>query len=160
METGTRARSLRFLLGSVLGLWLGSWTCFALLVAPTAFRVLPSTEVAGQLVGPVLATLHLSGALAGALAAALAAALGRGRLAVALPLLLAAATLVSEFGVTPQLTALRELAFGPEGNVEASARYRQLHGLSMAIFCAVLLGVIALGWIHSRDHTSQASDSA
>ena len=56
---------LRTALWVVLGWWIGGWALFAFVVARTAFRVLPSTQVAGQLVGPVLAALHLYGAAAG-----------------------------------------------------------------------------------------------
>ena len=31
----------------MLGGWLGSWALFAFVIAPTAFRVLPSGDVAG-----------------------------------------------------------------------------------------------------------------
>ena len=48
------AALLRGLLWLLLGTWIGSWLLFALVVAPTAFRVLPSTHVAGTLVAPVL----------------------------------------------------------------------------------------------------------
>ena len=133
-----------------LSAWVGSWLCFALVVAPLAFRVLPSTEVAGTLVSPALAWLHRSGAVAALVVAGLAAALGRGKLAVGLPLLLALLTLVSEFGVTPELAALREGAFGQAGNLEAASAYRRLHGLSMSLFTVVLLGALFLvGW-HAR----------
>jgi hypothetical protein len=151
--------ALRSLLWLTLGGWVGSWTLFALVIARLAFRVLPSPEVAGQLVSPVLAVLHGYGAVAGVVLAGLAWVLRRGRLLVALPLVLALACLVSELGVTPRLAELRDLAFGPVGNLDATARYRQLHGLSMAIFSAVLLGAISLVVLHVRHETPQAGDS-
>ena len=40
-----KATLLRAALWLVLGGWVGSWACFGLVVAPNAFRVLPS-EVA------------------------------------------------------------------------------------------------------------------
>jgi hypothetical protein len=159
--TSPRAETtLRSLLWLVLGGWVGSWAFFALVIARVAFRVLPSAEVAGQLVGPVLATLHLYGAFAGGVLAALAVALGRGRLLVWLPLALSAACLASELGVTPSMAALRDLAFGSDGNVEAASRYRQLHGLSMAIFSAVLAGAIVLVPLHTRRDAAQRVDSS
>ena len=48
----------------LLGGWFGSWALFALVIAPTAFRELPSGEIAGQLVGPVLRVLHYYGIVA------------------------------------------------------------------------------------------------
>ena len=150
----------RSLLWWAVAAWLGSWLCFAGAIAPHVFRVLPSPELAGKVVGPALATLHWGGALAGVVLAGLAWLLRRGRLLVWLPLALAAACVASELGVTPQLSALRDAAFGPEARVDAVARYRQLHGLSMGIFSAVLLGVAALVPLHVRRESPQAADSA
>ncbi len=50
--------TLRTALWLLLGGWVGSWACFGLVVVPAAFQVLPSTELAGKLVGPVLGTLR------------------------------------------------------------------------------------------------------
>jgi hypothetical protein len=151
--------ALRSTLWLALGGWVGSWTLFALVVARLAFRVLPSPEVAGLLIGPTLDVLHWYGAAAGAALAALALVLRRGHVLVALPLALAAACLVSQLGVTPQMQALHDLAFGPAGNVEAAARYRHLHGISMAIFSAVLMGAISLVVLHVRREHRQSDPS-
>jgi len=145
-----RAVALRSALWLTLGGWIGSWALFALVIARLAFRVLPSPEAAGHLVRPVLNVLHWYGAAAGLALAALAVVLRRGRLLFALPLVLAMACLTTQLGVTPRLEAIHDLAFGPGGNVEAAAEYRRLHGVSMAIFTAVLLGAIALVPLHAR----------
>lgn len=152
--------ALRTLHWLLLGGWVGSWCFFALVLARLAFRVLPSAEVAGQLIGPTLATLHWYGVFAGVALAGIAALAGRGKLRVALPLALAAACLVNEFGVTPQLTTLRDLAFGSDGNLESARLYRQWHGVSMSIFSLVLLGAIALVGLTTRNEVAQTPDSA
>lgn len=154
------AVTLRSLLWIVLGGWIGSWAFFALVIARLAFQVLPSPEVAGRLVGPALASLHWYGAAAGVALAGLAALLHRGALRIALPLVLSAGCLASELLVTPRMAAIRELAFGPEGNVSAAARYAQLHDVSMALFTAVLVGAIALAVLHARRDALQGRDSA
>lgn len=151
--------ALRTSLWLTLGCWVGSWTLFSLVIARLAFRVLPSPEVAGHLVSPVLSVLHGYGAAAGVVLAALAWVLRRGRLLVALPLVLALACLTNELGVTPQLTALHDLAFGPVGNLDATTRYGQLHGISMLVFSGVLLGAISLVVLHVRRETPQTGDS-
>ena len=151
--------ALRCALWLVLAGWIGSWAFFALVIARLAFRVLPSAEVAGLLVSPTLAVLHLYGVFAGVALAGLARALRRGWLLVLLPLGLAAACFASEYGVTPQMAALRDLAFGAAGNVEAAARYRALHGLSMGIFTSVLVGAISLLVLHVRHEAPQTGDS-
>jgi uncharacterized protein DUF4149 len=155
----TGSTALRSALWLVLGGWVGSWTFFALVIARLAFRVLPSPDVAGLLIAPVLRELHGYGIFAGIALAALALALGRGRLLVALPLVLSLACLATQFGVTPRMEGLHDLAFGAAGNLEAAARYRQLHGVSMSIFTSVLIGAIALVVLHVRRETPQTGDS-
>jgi hypothetical protein len=151
--------ALRTTLWLTLCGWVGSWAFFALVIARVAFRVLPSSEVAGHLVRPLLNVLHWYGAGAGLLVAGLAVALRRGRLLVALPCALALACLVSQLGVTPRMEAVHDLAFGPGGNMEAAALYRQLHGVSMAIFSAVLLGGIGLVVLHVRREQPESEGS-
>ncbi len=150
--SGTLLRSLLWLL---LGGWVGSWSLFGLVIAPTAFRVLPSAEMAGTLVGPVLTSLHLYGAIAGAALALLAWAMGRGRLRVALPLLLAAACLYSQFGVSGEIAEIRDLAFGPEGSAEVAARWNLLHRISVGIFRVVSAGALWLVVLHAGSDASQ-----
>ena len=138
----------------VLGTWLGSWILFGLVVAPTAFRVLPGSNVAGQLVGPILDTLHLSGIGAG-LVLALLAAIGRqGWFRVALPLLLAAICAASQFGVTASIDSIRPEAFGPNANAEAAARFSQLHQLSRTLYGLTGLGLILLTLLPERRSSS------
>ena len=140
---------LRTVLWILLGGWVGSWLLFALVVAPTAFRVLPSPEAAGSLVGPVLDALHLYGAAAGLALAALALALRRGPVRVALPLLMSAACLYSQFGVSAELAEIRHLAFGPQGSEAVAARFNALHRLSMEIYSGVLVAALALVGLHA-----------
>ena len=134
----------------LLGGWIGAWVFFAFAVAPTAFRVLPSTQIAGLLIGPVLATLHLSGAAAGVALAALAWGLSRTGAFLWLPLAMSALCLVSHFGVTAQIEAIRPLAFGPEGSPEMAARFQLLHRLSMGIYTSVGLAGFLLVALHAR----------
>src|SRR5215469_1935625 len=49
---------LRFLMLLSLVLWIGGLIFFAFVLAPTAFQVLPSTHLAGNLVGRALNKLH------------------------------------------------------------------------------------------------------
>jgi hypothetical protein len=152
--TGRQA-SLRAALWLLLGGWLGAWFLFAFGVAPTAFRHL-APEVAGSLVGPLLAFLHLYGALAGVLLALIARALGRPPWAVALPLLMSGLCLVSHFGVTARIDEIRELAFGAGGSLAAARRFGVLHRLSMAIYTAVGLLALALLGLHASVDAREA----
>lgn len=151
--------ALRSLLWLTLSGWVGSWALFALVIARLAFRVLPSPQIAGQLIGPTLEVLHWYGAAAGATLAALALALRRGRMLAGFPLALAVACLVSQLAVTPRMEALYDQAFGPAGTLEAAAQYRRLHGVSMAIFSAVLSGAIALVVLHVRRENPEGGGS-
>jgi uncharacterized protein DUF4149 len=144
---------LRGVLWLLLGGWVGSWLLFALIVAPTAFRVLPSAGAAGALVAPVLDALHLYGAAAGLILAALAVALRRGPLRVALPIAMAAACLYTQFGVSAELAEIRDIVFGPEGSEQLAARFNHLHRLSVAIFSSVLIAALVLAALHAVSDT-------
>ncbi len=139
-----REVGLHFFLWLLLGSWIGSWVTFGALVAPTAFRALPSTELAGQVVGPVISALHGYGAAAGLLLALLAWSLRRGALLVAIPLAAAAACAWSELVVTPQIAALRPLMVGPEGTPEFAARFAHLHRISVVIFLSVGVSTLVM----------------
>lgn len=152
-HAGASGVALRSALWLVLGGWVGSWACFGMLVAPLAFQLLPSSHVAGTLVGPILNALHLYGAAAGGILALLAWQLERGRLRIALPLLLAAACLYTHFGVSAEMAEIRERAFGPEGNEVWSARFNHLHRVSLGIFLAVSAGSLALVVLHAQSDT-------
>ena len=149
-RVSTRAFALRVMLWLLLGGWIGAWLCFGLVVAPTAFRVLPSLDLAGQLIGPVLDALHWYGTLAGALLAGLGWALGRGRALVLLSLGAAGLCAISQLGITPRIELLRPLAFGPQGSPEIAARFHQLHQVSVTLFVAVGLSTLALLAGHVR----------
>jgi len=141
---------LRGLSWLMLGGWIGAWVLFAFVIAPTAFRVLPSTRIAGELIGPVLTTLHLYGAVAGVALAALAWGLSRTGVCLWLPLAMSVLCLVSQYGVTSRIEQIRPLVFGPGGSPELAARFQLLHQLSMGIYTAVGLAAFLLVAIHAR----------
>ena len=116
--------------------------------------MLPSTRAAGALVAPVLDALHLYGVAAGIALAALAAALRRGRLRIGLPLLMAAACLYSQFGVSAELAEIRDRVFGPEGSELLSGRFNHLHRISMQIYSAVLIGALVLLGLHAASEAA------
>jgi len=132
-----------------LGGWLGSWALFAFVIAPTAFRVLPSGEVAGALVAPVLRTLHLYGLFAGCVLFAIAFAFREGTLRIGLPALLALLCAITEFGVTGAITDIRPSTFGPGTPEGAAERFSQLHMVSRALFGVILGGVAWLSVLQS-----------
>ncbi len=140
---------LRTSLWLLLGGWFGSYLLFGAVIAPTAFAVLPTTAIAGTLIGPILTKLHLFGALAGLPLALISRTLGRGTLLVTLPLGLSAICLYSHFGVSAELAEIRDLAFGPGGNPDMAGRYNLLHRLSVGVFVCVGLAVTFLIGLHA-----------
>ena len=143
----TLLRSLTVLLA---GGWFGAMILFAFVVAPTAFGVLPGADVAGQLIGPVLRSIHLFGIGAGIVLAGLALALRRPPWLVVLPIVLAAAFAYSEYVVTAELSGVLPHDLGDPSPEERAARFATLHRLSMVIFTAVGLGAAALVFGHVR----------
>jgi hypothetical protein len=141
---------IRALTWSLLAGWFGSWTLFSLVIAPTAFQVLPSLETAGTLIAPVLGTLHRYGIFAGISLALLSALVRRGWLATTVPVLLAAICAVSEYLVTPGIAEVRSRSFGADQEQTAAQRFSDLHQVSRYLFGAVLLGVLGLIVLHTR----------
>jgi len=142
--------ALRTCLWLLLGGWFGSYLLFGAVIAPTAFAVLPSIELAGNLIGPVLTKLHLYGALAGIALALVSKSIGRGPLLVTAPIVLSALCLYSHFGVSTQLAEIQDLSFGPDRTAEVAARFAALHRISLAIFIGVGIAVTALIGFHAQ----------
>jgi hypothetical protein len=139
---------LRALLWMLLGGWTGALLLFGAVVTRVAFAALPEPALAGHVVGGVLAPLQLAGIGAGLALAALGGWLRRGRLAVALPLLLAAVCAVNHFGVSPAVAAI-DLA-DPASGPGAGARFASLHELSVVLFTTTAVGVLLLAALHAR----------
>jgi hypothetical protein len=138
------------LLWICLGGWIGALVLFGLVVAPTAFRVLPSSDVAGQLVGPVLAALNLYGAVAGPGIAGLTLWLRRGWLTALLAASLGLVCLYSHFGVTAEISELRPVALSATPEAGSQSRFAELHQRSVALYAATGLGALVLVLMHAR----------
>lgn len=140
---------LRGALWLALGGWVGAWAFFAFVVSRLAFRVLPG-EVAGDLAGVLLTTLHYGGAAAGLVVTGAAIALGRRGASVWLPTVLAAVCLASEWLLSPEVAAVRPSSLGAASTLEAGQRFKRLHALSLGLFMGVHLLTLALVWMHAR----------
>jgi Domain of unknown function (DUF4149) len=142
---------LRFLQVFALGAWVGSIIYFAAVVAQGAFRVLPTIDDAGRLVGFTLGGLHYMGVIAAVVYLVASVALGRSFMALVKPgaigvILMLLMTLGSQRIVIPRMDALREQM----GSVQATAstdslraEFDRLHGVSVNLEGAVLLIGIA-----------------
>jgi len=147
---------LRFVQVFALGTWLGSIFYFSAAVAPGAFRVLPSQDLAGLLVEFTLRRLHTVGVIAGLLFLIASAAMaltstGAGKrlvLPVAGVLVMVVLTIVSQHMVIRRMNVLRrEMGSVVETPPENPRRveFDRLHRVSVQLEGATLLiGVAAL----------------
>jgi len=143
---------LRALLWLCLGVWLGAMGLFGAMTR-VAFEVVPAPDVAGHLVSRLLGPVLIIGAILGGALAVLGAALGRGWLAIVVPLLLSIACLVNQFGVS---RAVAEIHLTDPGLAPGlAARFATLHHLSVLLFSGTGLGALVLAaihaWIEARD---------
>jgi Domain of unknown function (DUF4149) len=146
---------LRLLMMLSLGIWLGGIVLFAVL-APTAFSVLPTRHLAGSIVGPMLSKLHWIGLISGIIF--LISSLSYSRIATGdvhalsarnlLLCIMLVLTLISQFGITSRMAALRS-SMGEIDNVPPSdaarVEFNALHAWSTRLEIGVLiLGLAAL----------------
>lgn len=146
---------LRLLMMLSLGIWLGGIVLFAVL-APTAFSVLPTRHLAGSIVGPMLSKLHWIGLISGIIF--LISSLSYSRIATGdvhalsarnlLVCIMLVLTLISQFGITSRMAALRS-SMGEIDNVPPSdaarVEFNALHAWSTRLEVGVLiLGLAAL----------------
>jgi Domain of unknown function (DUF4149) len=147
---------LRFVQVFALGTWLGSIFYFSAAVAPGAFRVLPSQDLAGLLVEFTLRRLHTVGLIAGLLFLIASAAMaltstGAGKrlilpvVGVAIMVIL---TIVSQHVVIRRMNVLRtemgSVVETPKDN-PLRVEFERLHGVSVQLEGSTLLiGVAAL----------------
>ena len=156
---------LRYLMLLSLVVWLGGGIFFALVLAPTAFQVLPNPHLAGNVVGRALGKLHWIAIIAGIvflISSLVHSRLMHGRahvlamrnLLVGVMLVL---TLVSQFWIIPRMDTLRaavgDFAAVPLDNAQR-LQFDALHAWSTRLEGAVLLlGLVvvymagsAIGW--------------
>ncbi len=141
---------LRFLMLLSLIVWIGGLIFFAFVLAPTAFQVLPSTHLAGNLVGRALGKLHWIAIVSGIVF--LVSSLIYSRLLDGtshvfaarhvLICLMLGLTLLSQFWIIPRMDTLRaqvaDFATVPPDNPER-AEFDVLHAWSTRVEGAVLL---------------------
>ncbi|GAC1311520.1 MAG: hypothetical protein NVSMB21_21090 [Vulcanimicrobiaceae bacterium] len=139
---------------TVLGLWAGAMACFAFIVAPIAFRILPGMELFGTLTGAVIRGVGSFGNVCGALA--IAASLARAtapparRLAVARIALVAVALGASAYQsgtIVPRMDATAATIPGPIDSVPKTdprrAAYAAQHEASTRVYGTAFVCVVA-----------------
>jgi uncharacterized membrane protein len=153
---------LRFLMLLSLIVWIGGLIFFAFVLAPTAFSVLPTTHLAGNVVGRTLSKLHWIAIFSGIIF--LISSLLYSRLVDGTPhifaarnilvCLMLALTLISQFGIIPRMDTLRASL----GEVSAAAidnpdriRFDALHVWSTRVEAAVLLLGLVVVYLTARN---------
>jgi uncharacterized membrane protein len=141
---------LRFLMLLSLVCWIGGLIFFAFVLAPTAFSVLPTTHLAGNVVGRALGKLHWMGFISGIvylISSLLYSRFTDGTAHVfalrhVLLCSMLALTLISQFGIIPRMDVLRaslgEVSAAPIDNPER-VQFDALHVWSTRVEGAVLL---------------------
>jgi uncharacterized membrane protein len=141
---------LRFLMLLSLVVWLGGLIFFAFVLAPTAFTVLPTAHLAGNVVGRALGKLHWIAIFSGIVyltSSLLYSRLTDGAAHVfaarhILLCLMLALTLISQFGIMPRMDTLRaslgEVSSVPLDNPQR-IQFDALHVWSTRVEGAVLL---------------------
>ena len=140
----------------VLVVWIGGLIFFFFVAAPTAFLVLPTTMLAGNVVARSLAALHWIGIVSGVIFLIASLLYSRARFARAKPLMLVnvlvlimlALTLMSQFAITPRVHALRAQLPPPGSAPDAiQMEFNRFHTWSTRVETGVLvlgLGVVLL----------------
>jgi len=152
---------LRFLMLLSLIVWIGGLIFFAFVVAPTAFAVLPSTHLAGNVVVRTLTRLHWIGIIADIVYLAssmLYSYFSNGTAHVfafrhILLCLMLALTLISQFGIMPRMDVLRA-SLGEVGAAPIDSPQRiqfdALHVWSTRVESGVLLLGLVVIYLTAR----------
>ena len=158
---------LRYLMLLSIVFWIGGLIFFAFVLAPTAFQVLPSTHLAGNVVGRSLAKLHwiaivsgvvflLSSMLYSHLSIGTARIFAVRHLLILVMLLL---TCLSQFWIIPKMDALRasvgDFATVPLVN-PARIQFDALHVWSTRVEGAVLLLGLVVVYLTANVFSAQA----
>jgi uncharacterized membrane protein len=144
-----------------LVVWIGGLIFFAFVLAPTAFSVLPTSHLAGNVVGRALGKLHwiaIISAIVFLISSLLYSRLTDGAAHVfaarhILLCLMLALTLISQFGIIPRMDALRdslvEVRSVPIDNPER-IQFDALHVWSTRVEGAVLLLGLLVVYLTAR----------
>jgi hypothetical protein len=131
----------------LLSAWLGAAILAAAVVAPAAFKVLPTRTLAGALVGQVLPVIFISGLIVGAMVTLLNARGPRGHghwVGTGLLAVMMTGCVVAQFIIAPKIEVARAAIGGPVESVEASDPRRVQFG-KLHAFSVLWMGVAMVG---------------
>lgn len=144
----------------LIGAWLGAACFFSFAVAPSAFSVLPSRELAGDIVNRTLMIVNVSGLIVGILLL-LSSLVPRGDQKKAwiwvqriLLLVVAAGCAVGQFVIGFWLAYLRVQMKGPIDDLAANdplrVQFNQLHQYSVWVLVAAMAAALLAFFVMSR----------
>lgn len=152
--------ALRFLMWLSLIVWLGGIIFFAVL-APNVFAVLPTHQLAGNVVGRMLRILHWMGIVSGMIFLTCSLLYSRFSTGDAHPFalrhlllyLMLVLTSISQFGITRKMNTLRNSM----GNIDSVSpddpqriEFNGLHAWSTRVEIGVLLSGLIVVYLNSR----------
>jgi hypothetical protein len=155
---------LRFLMLMSLIVWLGGLIFFAFVLTRTAFSVLPTHHLAGSVVSPSLSRLHWMGIISGIVFLVSSMTYSRLTTGAAHPFaarhillcLMLILTLISQFGISPKMAALRA-SMGQIDNVAVSdparVQFNALHVWSTRLEGGVMLLGLLVVYLTARQLT-------
>ncbi|HET9424407.1 MAG TPA: DUF4149 domain-containing protein [Gemmatimonadaceae bacterium] len=143
----TRSAAIELLL---LASWLGAAILVATVVAPAAFRVLPTRTLAGALIGEVLPIVFMSGLAVAIAAVVLEARLGRNalRITATVPfVLMILGCAVAQFVIGPKIEIVRASIAGAVDALDVAdprrVQFGRLHGFSVMWMGVAMVGAAA-----------------
>jgi hypothetical protein len=156
-STGAGVHLLAFAEALILAVWLGSMIFFSFAVAPSAFAVLPSRHLAGEVVNSSIGKLEILGLIAGGVLLLIQVAGWKrsqiGTFSKVLRLfgllIMIAAAAGSKFWISPSMRTLRAVMGGAIDDVAPGdplrIQFDALHQYSVALMgTAMLAGVVVL----------------
>ena len=143
----------------LVGLWLGAAVFFSFAVAPSAFAILPSHEIAGAMVSRSLTIINFGGLVIGliALASSFIASAGTNRFALwterILLLVLTAACAVGQFVIALWLSFVKAQMGRPIDEVAVDdplrLKFNNLHEYSVWVLVAAMIAALIAFFIIS-----------
>lgn len=131
----------------LLAMWLGAALLVATVVAPAAFRVLPTRTLAGALVGQVLPVILAAGLFIAIISLGLEARMTRSALRLGVTAPLAAMIIgcsVAQWVIAPKIDKVRASLGGPvdalPGTDPRRVQFGRLHGFSVLCMGVAMLG--------------------
>ena len=156
-EFGIAHQITAFIEVLLVGVWLGSMIFFSFAVAPSAFAVLPTRELAGAMVTSTIGKVEVLGLVIGPLLILIQTASWRARSSsnvsktfqVVFILFMISAAALSRFWISPQMVSLRAAMGGHIDDVSAGdplrVQFNSLHQYSVALMsAAIIAGVLVL----------------